>query len=140
MEYFDVDDKSCVKLSNFSIYKQDIKESCDTNVNKNTVDCMHCFSVPVYDAVEWSNLTRFGFQPHTNIHTYASPSGGSVRDVQDLLDLGEVLRQGRVCNFQQKIKSLDTHINVDRLRELTEHYYDKQVIDLIEFWVSIGYG
>jgi hypothetical protein len=50
-----------------------------------------------------------------------------------LLDLGEVLRQGRVCNFQQKIKSLDTHINVDRLRDLTEHYYDKQVINLIEF-------
>jgi hypothetical protein len=39
-----------------------------------------------------------------------------------------------VCSFStKKIKSLDTHINVDRLREFTEYYYDKQVMDLIEF-------
>jgi hypothetical protein len=133
MDYFVIYNKSCVKSSNFSNYEQCIKESCNTNVDKSTVDCMHCFSVPVYDTVEGCNLAGFRFQPHTNIHTYASPSGARVRDVQDLLDHGEVLRQGRVFNFQQKIKSLDTHINVDRLRELTEYYYDKQVIDLIEF-------
>jgi hypothetical protein len=84
MDYFDVDDKSCVKSSNFSIYEQYIK-SCNTNVDKNTVDC---FSVPTYDAVEGCNLTGCGFQPHTYIQTYAGPSGGRVRDVEYLLDLG----------------------------------------------------
>jgi hypothetical protein len=133
MDYFHMYDKSCVKSSNLTIFDQCIEEFCNINVSNNTIDDLNYFSVPVYDAVEGCNLTGFGFRPHTDIHTYASPSGGRVQDVQDLFDLGKVLRQGRVCNFQQKIKSLDTHINVDRLRDLTEHYYDKQVIDLIEF-------
>jgi hypothetical protein len=133
MDYFDLYDESCVKSSNFIISDQCSDEFCNTNICNNTIDDINYFSVPVYDTVEGCKLTGFGFRPHTDIHTYAGPSGGRVRDVQELFDLGEVLRQGGVCNFQQKLKSLHTHINVDRLRDLTEYYYVKQVIDLIEF-------
>jgi hypothetical protein len=79
IDFFDVYDKSCVKSNNFTI-----NECCHTNVYKNTFDGMDYFSVPVCDAVEGCNLNGFGFQPHTDIYTYATPSGERVKDVQDM--------------------------------------------------------
>jgi hypothetical protein len=99
MDYFDLYDESCVKSSNFTISDQCIDEFCNTNVCNNTIEDVNYFLVPVYDAVEGCKLTGFGFRPHTDIHTYAGPSGGRVRDVQELFDLGEVLRQGRVFRY-----------------------------------------
>jgi hypothetical protein len=100
MDYFDLYDESCVKSSNFTISDQCIDEFCDTNVCNNTIDDVNYFSVPIYDAVESCKLTK--------LPTYTLM-------LAPVFDFGEVLRQGRVCNFQQKLKSLDTHINLDRL-------------------------
>jgi hypothetical protein len=36
-------------------------------------------------------------------------------------------------NYQQKIKTLNTHINVSRFKELATNYFDKQIFDLIEY-------
>jgi hypothetical protein len=49
--------------------------------------------------------------------------------------LGVILRSSGSFNFQQKLRSLNTHINISKLRQLAikNDYYDKQIEDLLEF-------
>jgi hypothetical protein len=57
----------------------------------------------------------------------------AVETVYDLLNLAEVLWCSDSKNYIAKIKPLNTHINVSRMRELAEGYYDTQALDLLEF-------
>jgi hypothetical protein len=50
-----------------------------------------------------------------------------------LLWLAELLRDNGLKNYVAKIHPLNTHINVHRMRQLAEGYYDMQALDLLEF-------
>jgi hypothetical protein len=78
---------------------------------------------------------HMGVVPHSKLQVFEGPSGGVIASVNELLSLGSILRSSCASNFQQKLKSLNTYINICKLHELAidNNYYDKQIVDLLEF-------
>jgi hypothetical protein len=79
----------------------------------------------------------FGYQPYAELKVYSAPEGGKIDSVKDLLQVGEILRASGYKNYQQKLKTLNTHINVATFRELAVSYYNQQILDLIEYGVPL---
>jgi hypothetical protein len=69
------------------------------------------------------------------LQAFDGPSGEVIANVNELLCIVSILRSSRSLNFQQKLKLFNTHIHICKLHELAIEYdyYDKQIVDLLEF-------
>jgi hypothetical protein len=78
---------------------------------------------------------HIGVVPHAALQVFEGSSGGVIANVNKLLSLGAILRASGSLNFQQILRSLNTHVNIGKLRQLSieNNYYDKQIVDLLEF-------
>jgi hypothetical protein len=134
MDYFDIYEHIKVGNSICSNFNNDSVNACN---DKNIVYTESLINVVNNDIItegEYVSIkTEFGFQPYSKPDIYYGPTGKAIDSVHDLLELAEILRCSDYKNYIAKIKPLNTHINVPRMRVLAEGYYDMQALDLLEF-------